>query len=91
VYGASFDSNNHAKTPYYIMDRLPGLPLWQAWGRKNISRKLVFEMLRHLAEVTKTLRRHTRSEIGSLAMEGTWVVVDKQLSNRNFFDGWGKN
>ena len=88
VYGASFDSNNPAKTPYYIMDKVPGVPFWQAWGDNGISREVVFEVLRQLAEVRKTLARHARSEIGSLTMSGKHVVVERQVSGRNFLDGW---
>lgn len=88
VHGSSFTSNNPAKTPYYIMDSIPGLPLWQAWDKSNISRDVVFEMLRQLADVRKSLALHTWSEIGSLTMSNNKVTVDKQLSIQNFFDSW---
>jgi hypothetical protein len=74
------------------MDKVPGLPLWQALGDNDISRRreVVFKMLRQLAEVRKTLSRHTRSEIGSLTICETYVVVERQLSLRNLLDGWNK-
>ena len=92
VYGKSFTSNNPTKTPYYIMEKLPGLPLWQAVRGKKFEKEAVFEMLRQLAQVRKTLGRHVWHQIGSLTMsrDERRVMVEKQLTDSNYHDGWSQ-
>ena len=90
VYGTSFTSNNPTKTPYYIMEKLPGLPLYQAVRENEFEKEAVFEMLRQMAQVRKTLARHIWHQIGSLSIsrDGKCVVVGKQLTDSNYHDGW---
>jgi serine/threonine protein kinase len=90
VHAASFDANNPTKTSYYMMEKLPGVPISQACRENKMERVAVFEMLRQLAEVRKTLARHTWPEIGSLSMAEDNVVVERQVTNKNYFDGWAK-
>lgn len=81
VHGASFVNNNPTKTPYFMMDKLPGIPLWRAVRENEMRRDGVFEMLRQLAEVRKVLATHTWPEIGSLIMVEEDVVVEKLLTD----------
>jgi serine/threonine protein kinase len=73
-----------------MMEKLPGVPISRVCRENKMETVAVFEMLRQLAEVRKTLARHTWPEIGSLSMAGDNVVVERQVTNRNYFDGWAK-
>jgi len=91
VHASCFSANNPTKTPYFIMDKLPGLPMSRAFREHHImERDKVFGILRQLAEMRKALDTKTWPETGSFSMAGEYVVVEKQVSNRNFFDGWEK-
>ena len=83
VHGACFDQNNATKSPYFFMDKVDGVELHEAL-KKGMSRKCVYETLRQLAQVRKTLARHPFCEIGSLT---TWrnhgYVIDRQLNIEN--------
>jgi hypothetical protein len=58
VYGTSFTSNNPTKTPYHIMEKLPGLSLSQAVRENEFEKETVFEMLGQLTQIRKALGRH---------------------------------
>jgi len=90
LHSASFTTNNPAKTPYIIMDKVPGVPLWRAVRECEMRGEKVDEMLRQMADVRKALASHTWVETGSLTDLGGefGVVVNKQLTIRNFFDDW---
>ena len=89
VFGACFDGNNPAKTSYYIMEKLPGVPLSRAFNENKIERELVFEMLKQLADFQRALAGRPFRQVGSLVMSDKYVLVDAQLTARQFYsDGW---
>ena len=86
IHGYCLDTNNPTKTPYIMMDKVPGIPLWRAFRGHDMGRDKVFQMLRDLAEVRKALAKRTWLETGSFDIVEGYVVVERQLSHRNFFD-----
>jgi hypothetical protein len=87
VHGSCFTSNNPTKTPYFIMDKVPGISMWRAFREHEMGRERVFEMLRQLAEVRKALPSRGWTETGSFTMlDEEFYVIEKQLTYRNFFD-----
>ena len=88
IRGFAFDRNNPTKTPYLLMDKVPGISLYQAI-EEGLSRDCVYQTLRQLAQIRKDLTRYKFHEIGSLTVidnETCEVGVDRLLTVWNFFD-----
>ena len=88
IHGSCLDMNNPTKTPYIMMDKVSGVPVYRAFREYAMDRGNVFKMLRDLAEVRKALSKRTWLETGSFDIAEGYVVVERQLSIRNFSDDW---
>jgi hypothetical protein len=89
VHGRCFNCNNPTKTPYFFMDKIPGLSFSNSIAAGTLNKTGVYETLRQLASLKKYMMEHSFQEIGSLTvLENTKerYVVERQLTSWNFFD-----
>lgn len=80
--------DNATKTPFIIMDRFRGKPLYEAL-QSGISRDKVHEILRELATLRKSLQTRPFPKIGSLTIfsqKTNTYDVDKQISIWNCYN-----
>jgi hypothetical protein len=70
VHAYSVTSENVAKTPYIIMDKVPGVTLGEAIY-DGLEREGVYRTLEGLAKFRKTLQTHPFGNIGSLFLDET--------------------
>lgn len=88
VHVFALTCDNATKTPFILMDRVRGKPLYEAL-QSGISRDKVHEILRQLATLRKSLQTRPFREIGSLTIisQNTNIYgVDRQISIWNYFD-----
>ena len=90
VHAYSITTENEAKTPYIIMDKVPGVTLVEAiYG--GLRREGVYRTLKGLAQVRKTLLQHPFRSIGSLFPRATtdyWRVessVSENVAQADYF------
>jgi serine/threonine protein kinase len=64
IYGANFDWNNPAKTPYFFMEKVSGVPFSKAI-MEGMGREGIHQILFQLAQFKKLLFSHPYGECGS--------------------------
>jgi aminoglycoside phosphotransferase (APT) family kinase protein len=89
-HGCNFTKSNPVHWPYIFMDKVSGIPLWQALEKKIIGGKEIYEVLRQLANFKKKINQHPLRHIGSLyasEYEGEFeYCVERQHSVWNRFE-----
>jgi serine/threonine protein kinase len=88
VHGFSFRCNNSVRTPYFFMDKVPGISFYRAL-RNGLSRAQIYTTLRDLAQIKKRLMEHPFYEIGSLTIMDNNTCeyeVDRHLTLSDYND-----
>jgi aminoglycoside phosphotransferase (APT) family kinase protein len=83
VYGWSFDMNNTVKSPYILMEKMPGVNLYQAVHDRLLDKSGVHKSIQQLGQIMRDVNARPFGQIGSLTVPRNserGYRVDKQLS-----------